>query len=270
MSILSDIEIAALSTKPKFVIFTGEADKPTSRQFYVHDNVEEFVTKANKQSFGTDNYLEMLAHPQSAQMKPFWVNYREVTEEDLIASSWKPLISPFLNEQQRMYKDASGNDFKGISRGLSSYGYDVTLSNKFKLFTDINSTVIDPLDFKDNSYADYEGEVCILPPNSYALALTEEVFSIPRDVIVMVLNKSTYARSGINVTTTIIEPEQGKDEPSKIVLEIANLTPLPAKLYAGMGIAQFVFLKGNVPCQVSYADRGGKYGSQQEIVTPKV
>ena len=169
-----------------------------------------------------------------------------------------PMISPFIPEQVR---EIDGK--KVISYGLSSYGYDVRLSNKFKIFSNINSVQIDPLDFNHNSYVEYEGDYCIIPPNSYILGLTIETFNIPRNVIAICVGKSTYARCGAIVNVTPIEPGMS----GQIVIEISNATPLPIKIYANQGISQFLFLKGDVPCMVSYADKGGKYMHQATIVT---
>jgi dCTP deaminase len=149
---------------------------------------------------------------------------------------------------------------------LSSAGYDVRLDTKFKIFTNINSCLIDPLNFDEKSLVDVEGDSIIIPPNSYALGLTVEEFDIPEDVLVIVIGKSTYARAGASINCTPIEP----GFKGKVVIEISNSTPLPLKVYANMGIAQFVFLKASKSCKVSYADKNGKYQNQNTIVTPLV
>jgi dCTP deaminase len=153
-----------------------------------------------------------------------------------------------------------------ISYGLSSYGYDVRIDNRFKIFTNINSTIVDPKNFDSKSFVDVESDICIIPPNSFALAKSIEYFRIPRDVIVICIGKSTYARCGIIVNVTPLEPMWE----GYVVLEISNTTPLPAKIYAYEGIAQLVFFEADEPCEVSYADRNGKYNKQEDIILPRV
>ncbi|MDR1451748.1 MAG: dCTP deaminase [Helicobacteraceae bacterium] len=153
-----------------------------------------------------------------------------------------------------------------VSYGLSSYGYDIRVSDEFKIFTNINATVVDPKRFDTANVVDFVGEVCIVPPNSFALARTVEYFKIPRDVLAICLGKSTYARCGIIVNVTPFEPEfEGH-----ITIEISNTTPLPAKIYASEGIAQVIFLQGDEICETSYKDRRGKYQSQTGITLPKI
>lgn len=153
-----------------------------------------------------------------------------------------------------------------ISYGLSSYGYDVRVDNKFKIFTNINSTIVDPKNFDNKSFVDVESDVCIIPPNSFALAKSVEYFRIPRNVIVICIGKSTYARCGIIVNVTPLEPEWE----GYITLEISNTTPLPAKIYAYEGLAQLVFFEADEPCEISYAERSGKYNKQMDLTLPKV
>ncbi len=153
-----------------------------------------------------------------------------------------------------------------ISYGLSSYGYDIRVSNEFKIFTNVNSTVIDPKDFDEANVIDYTGDVCIVPPNSFALARTVEYFKMPPDTLAVCLGKSTYARCGIIVNVTPFEPEfEGH-----ITIEISNTTPLPAKIYANEGIAQVLFFQGDTPCETTYRDRKGKYQKQKGITLPKI
>ena len=169
----------------------------------------------------------------------------------------KDMISPFEDKQIRGGK---------ISYGLSSFGYDARVSNEFKIFTNVNSTVVDPKRFDENSVIDYEGDVCIVPANSFALARTIEYFKIPKNVLAICLGKSTYARCGIIVNVTPFEPEfEGK-----ITIEISNTTPLPAKIYANEGIAQVLFLQGDEPCEVTYKDKSGKYQKQTGITLPRI
>ena len=167
------------------------------------------------------------------------------------------MITPFVENQQR------GDN---ISFGLSSYGYDARVSNEFKIFTNIHSTVVDPKNFSQESFVTKKEDVCIIPPNSFVLASTVEYFKIPRDVLVICLGKSTYARCGIIVNVTPLEPEWE----GHVTLEFSNTTPLPAKIYANEGACQFIFLKGDQPPEVSYADRKGKYMKQNGVTLPKV
>jgi dCTP deaminase len=148
-----------------------------------------------------------------------------------------------------------------ISYGLSSYGYDARIADEFKLFTNIDSAVIDPKDFAPSSFVDRKTDVCIIPPNSFALGHTVEYFRIPRDILVICLGKSTYARCGIIVNVTPLEPEwEGQ----------VTITPLPARIHANEGICQFLFLQGNEPCETSYADKAGKYMHQRGVALPKM
>jgi dCTP deaminase len=170
------------------------------------------------------------------------------------------MIEPFAPEQVR---EAAGG--KIISYGTSSYGYDVRCANEFKIFTNINSVIVDPKSFDENSFVDVRADVCIIPPNSFALARTVEYFRIPRDVLVICLGKSTYARCGIIVNVTPLEPEWE----GHVTLEFSNTTPLPAKIYANEGVAQVVFLGGEEGCEVSYRDRDGKYQKQRGVTLPR-
>ncbi len=170
------------------------------------------------------------------------------------------MIEPFEADQiSRMGAD------RIISYGTSSYGYDIRCSDEFKIFTNINSAVVDPKNFDESSFVDYRGEVCIIPPNSFALARTIEYFRIPRNVLTICLGKSTYARCGIIVNVTPFEPEWE----GYVTLEFSNTTPLPAKIYANEGVAQVVFFEASEPCEVSYKDRRGKYQGQTGVTLPK-
>ena len=153
-----------------------------------------------------------------------------------------------------------------ISYGVSSYGYDTRVSDEFKIFTNVNNTVVDPKQFDSRSFVEFNGDVCTIPPNSFALARTVEYFRIPRDVLTICLGKSTYARCGIIVNVTPLEPEWR----GRVTLEISNTTPLPAKIYANEGIAQMIFLQAQRVCAVSYADKQGKYQDQRGLVLPRV
>ena len=153
-----------------------------------------------------------------------------------------------------------------ISYGVSSYGYDVRIADEFKIFTNINSTIVDPKNFDTRSFVDFRGDVCIIPPNSFALARTVEYFRIPRSVITICVGKSTYARCGIIVNVTPFEPEWE----GHATLEISNTTPLPAKIYSNEGICQLLFFDGDEECQISYADKKGKYQHQTGVTLPRL
>ncbi len=153
-----------------------------------------------------------------------------------------------------------------ISYGVSSYGYDIRVADEFKIFTNVYSTIVDPKNFDPASMVDFKGDVCVIPPNSFALARTVEYFRIPRSVLTICVGKSTYARCGIIVNVTPFEPEWE----GFVTLEISNTTPLPAKIYANEGIAQVLFFESDEPCETSYADRKGKYQKQEGILLPKM
>jgi dCTP deaminase len=167
------------------------------------------------------------------------------------------MIEPFVEQQMRTGV---------VSFGLSSYGYDIRVADEFKVFTNINTTVIDPKAFDPRSFVDLKTDVCIVPPNSFALARTVEYFRIPRDVMTVCLGKSTYARCGIIVNVTPFEPEWE----GTATLEISNTTPLPAKIYAHEGIAQVLFFQSDEPCAISYRDKKGKYQAQLDVTLPRI
>ncbi len=167
------------------------------------------------------------------------------------------MIEPFVESQVRG---------SAISYGVSSYGYDIRVADEFKVFTNINNTVIDPKNFDPRSFVDVKTDVCIVPPNSFALARTIEYFRIPRDVLTVCLGKSTYARCGIIVNVTPFEPEWE----GTVTLEISNTTPLPAKIYANEGIAQVLFFQSDEPCEMSYKDKKGKYQAQVGVTLPRI
>ncbi len=173
-----------------------------------------------------------------------------------------------MAREQRMIEPFAENQVRDgvISYGVSSYGYDIRVADEFKIFTNVYSAVVDPKNFTTRSMVDFKGEVCIIPPNSFALARTVEYFRIPRGVLTVCVGKSTYARCGIIVNVTPFEPEWE----GFVTLEISNTTPLPAKIYANEGIAQVLFFEGDEECEISYADKKGKYQKQQSIVLPKL
>jgi len=156
-------------------------------------------------------------------------------------------------------------DERIVSYGTSSYGYDIRCSNEFKIFTNINSTIVDPKNFDEDSFVDVTADVCVIPPNSFALARTIEYFRIPRSVLTVCLGKSTYARCGIIVNVTPFEPEWE----GHVTLEFSNTTPLPAKIYANEGVAQVLFFESDEECEISYKDRAGKYQGQKGVTLPK-
>ncbi len=171
------------------------------------------------------------------------------------------MIEPFEPKQVR--RDGA---VPLISYGTSSYGYDIRCADDFKIFTNINSAIVDPKQFDQQSFVDVKAEVCIIPPNSFALARTVEYFRIPRNVLTLCLGKSTYARCGIIVNVTPLEPEWE----GHVTLEFSNTTPLPAKIYANEGVAQVIFIESDEPCEISYKDRGGKYQGQRGVTPPKI
>ncbi len=167
------------------------------------------------------------------------------------------MINPFTEKQVR----------KGvISYGLSSYGYDLRVADEFKIFTNVNNAIVDPKSFDEKSFVTIQSDICIVPPNSFALARSVEYFKIPRDVLTICVGKSTYARCGVIVNVTPFEPEWE----GFVTLEISNTTPLPAKIYANEGLCQILFFQSDDTCEVSYKDRKGKYQAQQGIVLPKI
>ena len=169
----------------------------------------------------------------------------------------KDMIEPFVAEQNK----------KGvISYGVSSYGYDARVADQFKVFTNVNNALVDPKNFSEESFVERKSDSCIIPPNSFVLARTVEYFKIPRDVLVICLGKSTYARCGIIVNVTPLEPEWE----GHVTLEFSNTTPLPAKVYANEGACQFLFLKGDIACDISYLERSGKYMKQRGVTLPKL
>ena len=167
------------------------------------------------------------------------------------------MIEPFVESQVRD---------RVISYGVSSYGYDIRVANEFMIFTNVHSAIVDPKNFDPKSMFEFKGDVCVIPPNSFALARTVEYFRIPRSVLTVCLGKSTYARCGLIVNVTPFEPEWR----GYVTLEISNTTPLPAKIYANEGIAQVLFFEADEECEVSYADKKGKYQNQKSIVLPKL
>ncbi len=167
------------------------------------------------------------------------------------------MIDPFVESQKH----------EGIiSYGVSSYGYDARCADEFMIFTNVDNAIVDPKNFSEQSFVERKTDVCVIPPNSFVLTRTVEYFRIPKDVLVICLGKSTYARCGLIVNVTPLEP--GWE--GHVTLEISNTTPLPAKVYANEGVAQFLFFKGSTPCEVTYADRSGKYMGQKGVTLPRI
>jgi len=251
--ILSDKQIKELCVPPPFMV--------TKR--YVHStNMSLNYSDKEEFSYGPFEKLNAAALDYSSQygIRSGLVSFRETTPEEKAA--FRPMVSPYIDHQIK--QDDNGN--KIISAGQSSYGYDIRITDEFKIFTNINSTVVNPKDFDNRSYTDFRGPVCIIPPNSFVLARSLEYFKMPEDMTGIVFSKSTYARCGIACFTTVIEA--GWE--GELVLEFSNTTSLPAMLFANEGAAQIVFLQGDHNCEVSYLTRNGKYQGQTGITLPKV
>lgn len=257
MSILSDRQIRARCTPPTHTL---QIDSLGNRALVYYDECRREVVDVRDGHAFPGFKREMLeANPA----------VRRIGLGNMV--EWQPMIEPFEPNQvrQRAVRTAADEGYleRVISYGTSSYGYDVRCGRKFKVFTNINSTVVDPKNFDEKSFVEVEGDHCIIPPNSFALANTMEYFRIPRDVLTVCLGKSTYARCGIIVNVTPFEPEWE----GYVTLEFSNTTPLPAKIYAGEGCAQVLFFRGDEPCETSYKDRSGKYmGQAAEPVVPKL
>ncbi len=200
-----------------------------------------------------ENLKQQTANQPATSMTPGILADSQICE---LAQS-QDMIHPFIEAQKR---DGV------ISYGLSSYGYDARCADDFKIFTNVDNALVDPKDFSSNSFVERKTDVCVIPPNSFVLCHTVEYFKIPDDVLVICLGKSTYARCGLIVNVTPLEP--GWE--GHVTLEISNTTPLPAKVYANEGVAQFLFFKGSTPCEVSYATRSGKYMGQRGVTLPKL
>lgn len=257
MTILADFEIRKLCTPPTFM---------------VTERINSFLA-GETENWGinclpkTITYLTQLTEDELMLTKQSVdhsdtgiVFYRKLTDKEI--ADYKPMISPYVEKQIKV--DENGN--RTLSYGQSSMGYDVRLADEFKIFTNIRSTMIDPLDFDQDCLVDHKGPFVIIPPNSYILGRTVETFNIPKDILVLCVGKSTMARAGAIVNVTPIEP----GFIGVVVIEISNSTSLPLKVYANAGIAQFLFMKASGPCEVSYGDRSGKYMHQIDVQTPLV
>lgn len=256
MTIKSDRWIRQQCTPPEKVILVGNyTPQYTVAMLRIEDiDPQEFFEEYRGKRPEMIKRLALMAN-KYPEVLPY-----ELTEEEI--ANWKPMIEPFSPE---LVREANGE--KIVSYGTSSYGYDIRCGREFKIFTNINSTIVDPKNFDPNSFVEVVGDYCIIPPNSFALARTMEYLRIPRNVLTVCLGKSTYARCGIVVNVTPFEPEwQGF-----ATLEFSNTTPLPAKIYAGEGCAQVLFFESDEECETSYKDRNGKYQCQgPEPIPPKL
>jgi len=268
MSIKSDLWLRAQSERPTHVVekYDGSIEyairgmfTPMQQQIQHHQDVYNELLMTNEQ-------IGNVGHRQLPVMETNLI--RPITEKEL--NAWKPMIEPFhfgsVNKKTTQFAPGASGTEKIISYGTSSFGYDLRIGNEFKIFTNINSTVVNPKNFDRGSFSEFEGDVCIIPPNSFVLAASKEYIRMPRNVTGVVLGKSTYARCGIVCIATPLEAEWE----GHVTLEFANTTPLPAMLFANEGAAQVLFFEGE-NCFTSYADRGGKYQHQEAgPVLPKM
>lgn len=243
MSIKSDLWIKKKSIFPTHMFTNARSDFNENPDGWIWEGITH--TKEQIQMGICGTIREIKGHEQFRMLQ---------------SGLFQPMIDPFESEQVRQ-----AGDEKIISYGLSSYGYDVRAANEWKLFTNLNSTCVDPKNFDPKGFVDIQSDCLIIPPNSFALGRTVEYFRIPRNVLTICLGKSTYARCGIIVNVTPLEPEWE----GHVTLEFSNTTPLPAKIYANEGVAQMLFLESDEDCEVSYKDRGGKYQGQTGVTIPK-
>jgi dCTP deaminase len=281
--IKADKWIKRMCTPPSFVVTEMvPREQPPNSMLHFPPVKHEYLSHATEEELLAAVAITC-SHNISMNSSIGIISYRKATLEDL--KDWVPMIEPFAPGQVRtrgqdfMFRQANPlsltadydgdeeyNAQKIISYGTSSYGYDVRCADEFKVFTNINSTIVDPKDFDPNSFVNVKGDKCIIPPNSFALARTVEKFKIPRNVLTVCLGKSTYARCGIIVNVTPFEPEWE----GYVTLEFSNTTPLPAVIYANEGCAQVLFFESDEVCDVSYKDRGGKYQNQPaEVIVPR-
>lgn len=276
MSILSDRQIRELSFRPNY-----KTHEQLRTELFLSDefSLDKYADRPNPTAMRLFDVNDRATELHNAQDLPMIYPFEEgqVRERDartleslMVELGASPLNLDARAEAQRrldqMIADGTMPKEKIVSYGTSSYGYDVRCAPEFKIFTNINSTIVDPKHFDEKCFVDVEGPECIIPPNSFALARTVEYFRIPRDVLVVCLGKSTYARCGIIVNVTPLEPEWE----GHVTLEFSNTTPLPARIYAGEGVAQMLFFRGSEPCETSYKDRKGKYQGQTGVTIPKV
>jgi len=258
MTLMCDKQITKLCELPKAVIVREIA---VSQR--VGDSEETQVVMVKTNTFTNLSYSEVVDLQQTKDGENI-IDYRDLTMDEIIGL--KPMIYPFVDHQVTTKIISDTEEAKVISSGVSSYGYDITLAPEFKVFTNINSTVIDPKNFDRGAYKDIRADICVIPPNSFVLARSREYFNMPNVVTGLVIVKSTYARCGIFCFSTVIEAGWS----GNITLEFANTTSLPALLYANEGAAQVLFSRGDVAPAVTYADRKGKYQGQKGIQLPIV
>jgi dCTP deaminase len=274
VSILSDREIKALCTKPKFVVYAGDKDKPIVQNFFIHDNVKEFVDMQNQQMFGTSSYLEARSKFPESIINERWIGYRDVQDSDLI--NWKPLITPFTEQ--------SVKELKGMtipSYGLGSYSYDVRIDRNFKIFKQglkngvssgddgILKPILPVIDTGKKNPTDglmhdvFDVDYIDIQPQTFVLGNTVEKINVPRDILVTCMAKSSLARIGLDASVTPLEP--GWE--GYVTIELYNKTPYVIRLHSGVGIMALIFQKGNMPCEVAYNERagGGKYQDQPAL-----
>lgn len=265
MTVLSDSEIKDLCSHSGFVIsvYNRMSSKEIAVLVIGADWQKERIEYEKHVLFDSSVLKSWFAAGQPRTLAEYSTNFnvksRSMTDEE--KDAYRPMIAPFTSKSVRINEQGE----KIMSYGLSSYGYDFRVADKFKIFTNTYSTIVDPKNFDPKAFVEHVGDVCIIPPNSFVLAHTVEQFHMPRNVVGVCVGKSTYARVGIQCLVTPVEPGWS----GFLTLEFANTTPLPAKLYANEGGLQIMFLTGN-PCETSYADRGGKYQNQcEEITLPK-
>jgi dCTP deaminase len=261
MSILADHQIRRLCTLPNFVITTNVPVKTIENMAHFYPRpVESFSYMSEEEIQKEIRNTKRQTLDTNIKNISGLVDYRTLSQEEI--DNFKPMLTPYEPGQVKVNDKGE----KILSYGTSSFGYDLRIAPKFKIFTNINHTVIDPKNFDEKSFVDFEGDMCIVPPNSFVLAHSMECFDMPVDVCGVVVGKSTYARTGINCLCTPVEPGWK----GYLTLEFSNTTPLPAKLYANEGGCQVMFFRGETP-DVTYANRSGKYQEQpNDIVLPKV
>jgi len=291
--LLSDRQIRKLCQTPSLKAIADSLNNDRDWRSHLYYQVGEPNSERAKMALAeAERRLAEWPAPMIEPFEPGQVRYRQITLESITEERLREVnkLSPddypnlpdhiafdLIEEQretarstaklvyERMVEEGMPEPEKIISYGTSSYGYDVRCGRQFKVFTNIHSTIVDPKNFDEKSFVDVEGDYCIIPPNSFVLARTMEYFRIPRDTLVVCLGKSTYARCGIVVGITPLEPEWE----GEVTLEFSNTTNLPAKIYAGEGVAQMLFFQGNEQCETSYKDRDGKYMQQTGVVLPR-
>ena len=262
MTIRNDNWIRQQCEKPTHIVEFSTGAKEYASYPFNGKQVEiskltELITECNKASLNLTNDI-IGKNARNQDVHEFSI-IREITQEEL--DNWSPMIHPY---EKNPIRELNGK--KILSYGQSAFGYDVRLGNKFKIFTNLNSGIIDPLNHNDNIYADFEGDYCIIPPNSYLLGYSIEYFKIPNNVMCICVGKSTMARLSAHVNVTPIEP--GFE--GNVVIEISNASNLPLKIYANQGIAQFLFFQAEDDCVLSYKDKGGKYQGQVGLQLSKL